>query len=36
LTANGRQETIKMERLIRRGLNFDQVEISVVEGMRAA
>ena len=36
LTANNRQETIKMERLIQRGLNFEHVEMSVVEAMRAA
>ena len=36
LTANDRQETIKMERLIQRGLNFEHVEISLVEAMRAA
>ena len=36
LTANRRQDTIKMERLIRRGLNFDHVEIAVVETVRAA
>ena len=36
LTANGRQDTIKMERLIRRGINFEHVEISVVDAVRAA
>ena len=36
LTANNRQDTIKMERLIQRGLNFEHVEMSVVEAARAA
>ena len=36
LTANGRQETIKMDRLLQRGLNFEHVEIAVVEVTRAA
>ena len=36
LTANNRQETIKMERLIQRGLNFEHVEMALVEAMRAA
>ena len=36
LTANNRQETIKMDRLIQRGLNFEHVEMAVVEATRAA
>ena len=36
LTANNRTETIKMERLIQRGLNYEHVEMAVVEAARAA
>jgi hypothetical protein len=36
LTWNGRHDTVKMEKLIRRGLNFDHVEIAVAEAAQAA
>lgn len=36
LTAHSRQETVKMERTIQRGLNFEHVQMTVVETARAA
>lgn len=36
LTANDRHTIIKMDRSVQRGLNFEQVEISTVEAVRAA